>query len=82
MLTHGLGVREGGAVLRSPPRPALCQKRRIWSDKGAWSGAAILFCEAAPGLALGMEDRHAERELFNSQSGPIDRLRFIAKQSF
>ncbi len=51
-------------------------------SEGAWSGAANLFFEPTAGLALGMEYRHAERELFNGQSGEIDRLHFIAKQSF
>lgn len=51
-------------------------------SEGAWSGAANLFFEPTPGLALGMEYRHAERELFSGQSGEIDRLHFIAKQNF
>jgi hypothetical protein len=51
-------------------------------SESAWSAAANLFFEPTPGLLLGAEYRHAERELFNGQSGELDRLHFIAKQSF
>ncbi len=48
----------------------------------AWSASANLFFEPTPGLLLGAEYRHAERELFNGQEGELDRLHFVAKQSF
>ncbi len=46
----------------------------------SWS--ANLFFSPVKGLDLGVEYRHAERELFSGASGDMDRLHFAAKQSF
>jgi hypothetical protein len=47
----------------------------------AWSAAVNLFYSAAPGIDLGIEYRHAERET-TSAAGNLDRLHIVAKQSF
>lgn len=46
------------------------------------SWAANLFFTPTPGLDLGVEYRHAERELFGGASGEMDRIHLAAKQSF
>lgn len=52
------------------------------SSDSAWSAAANLFYSPAKGLDLGVEYRYAERELFNGQSGDLNRLHVVAKRSF
>jgi len=48
----------------------------------AWSAATNVFYSPAKGLDLGVEYRHGERKLVNGQSGDLDRLHVVAKQSF
>jgi hypothetical protein len=48
----------------------------------ASSYSANLFFSPVQGLDLGVEYQHAERELFNDASGDLDRLHFVAKQTF
>jgi hypothetical protein len=52
------------------------------ANESSASWAANLFFSPTPGLDLGLEYRHAERELANGASGEMDRLHFAAKQSF
>lgn len=52
------------------------------SNDEAWSAAVNLFTSPVKGLDLGVEYRHAERELFNGQSGELDRVHAVVKQSF
>jgi hypothetical protein len=49
-------------------------------SSSSWS--ANLFFTPTPGLDLGVEYRHAQREIFSGASGEMDRIHFAAKQSF
>jgi len=51
-------------------------------NDSAWSAAGNLFWSPAPGLDLGIEYRHALRQLVNGADGKLDRLEFAAKYSF
>jgi hypothetical protein len=46
------------------------------------SVAVNIFHTPTPGLDVGLEFRHAMRELFNGADGSLSRLHFIARQSF
>ena len=46
------------------------------------SYAVNMFFSPVPSLDLGVEYRHAEREIFSGASGDLDRIHFAAKQSF
>ncbi len=52
------------------------------ANDSSLSWAGNLFFSPVAGLDLGIEYRHAERELFSGASGDMDRLHFVAKQSF
>jgi len=52
------------------------------STDSAWSAAVNLFYTPVKGVDLGVEYRHAERELFNGLSGDLDRLHLVAKRTF
>lgn len=52
------------------------------ANDSAWSAAVNLFYSPLKGVDLGVEYRHGERELFNGQSGDLDRLHFVAKRTF
>lgn len=52
------------------------------ANEASSSYSANLFFTPTPGLDLGVEYRHAQRELFNGATGDLDRLHLIAKQSF
>jgi hypothetical protein len=52
------------------------------ANAAAWSLGANLFYTAAPGLDVGLEYRHGERQLASGAEGSLDRLHLIAKQSF
>jgi hypothetical protein len=51
-------------------------------NQSAWSVAGNLFWSPAPGLDLGVEYRHAVRELVSGADGKLDRVEFAAKYSF
>lgn len=51
-------------------------------NDSAWSVAGNLFWSPAPGLDLGVEYRHALRQLVNGADGKLDRVEFAAKYSF
>jgi hypothetical protein len=51
-------------------------------SKQAWSGAANLFYSPVKNIDLGIEYRHAVRELVNGTDGTLDRLEFAAKYNF
>lgn len=52
------------------------------NNRSAWSAAGNLFWTAAKNFDLGIEYRHAVRQLVNRDSGTIDRLEFAAKYSY
>lgn len=54
----------------------------LGSNKAAWSVAANLFYSPATLLDLGLEVRHAEREVVGGETGSLDRLQFVVKQGF
>ncbi len=51
-------------------------------NKRAFSGAVNLFYSPVKNIDLGMEYRHAEREVNSGASGALDRIEFAAKYSF
>ncbi|GAD49796.1 hypothetical protein NT2_06_02360 [Caenibius tardaugens NBRC 16725] len=51
-------------------------------NRKAWSGAANLFWTPVPSIDLGIEYRHAEREVVDGAKGQLDRVEFAAKYSF
>ena len=52
------------------------------ANESSSSWAANLFFSPTPGLDLGIEYRHAEREIASGASGEMDRIHLAAKQSF
>jgi hypothetical protein len=52
------------------------------ANKQVWSAFGNIFYSPVKGFDLGIEYRHAERELENGQKGYLDRLHLVAKQSF
>jgi hypothetical protein len=54
----------------------------LTANKQVWSAFGNVFYSPVKGFDLGVEFRHAERELENGQKGELDRLHFVAKQSF
>lgn len=52
------------------------------TNVGAWSAAVNLFYSPVKGLDLGIEYRHARREVLNDIDGKLDRVHFVAKQTF
>ncbi len=54
----------------------------LTANKQSWSVFGNLFYSPAKGFDIGFEYRHANRELLNGVDGSMDRLHFIAKQSF
>jgi len=51
-------------------------------NRRAWSAAANLFWSPVRPVDLGIEIRHAERDLVNGANGALDRIEFAAKYSF
>lgn len=51
-------------------------------NSSAWSLAGNLFWSPVPGLDLGVEYRHGQRELVSGADGKLDRFEFAAKYSF
>ena len=51
-------------------------------NRKAWSAAGNLFYSPVPGIDLGVEYRHGNRELVNALTGQVDRFDFAAKYSF
>ena len=51
-------------------------------NQSAWSVAGNLFWTPAAGFDLGIEYRHAVRQLVNGADGKLDRVEFAAKYSF
>jgi hypothetical protein len=54
----------------------------LTANKEVWSAFGNVFWSPVKGFDLGVEYRHAERELENGQKGELDRLHVVAKQSF
>jgi hypothetical protein len=54
----------------------------LTSNSQAWSAFGNLFYSPAKGFDIGIEYRHAKRALENGQSGTLDRVQMVAKQSF
>lgn len=52
------------------------------NNNAAWSGAGNLFWTVTKGFDVGVEYRHAVRELLNRNRGSFDRLEFAAKYGF
>lgn len=51
-------------------------------NREAWSTAGNVFYSPVPGVDLGVEYRHGNRELVNALNGHVDRFDFAAKYSF
>jgi hypothetical protein len=54
----------------------------LTANKQVWSAFGNIFYSPVKGFDLGIEYRHAERELENGQKGELNRLHVVAKQSF
>lgn len=54
----------------------------LGSNKTAWSVAANLFYSPVRLLDLGLEVRHAAREVVGGETGNLDRLQFVVKHGF
>lgn len=54
----------------------------LCANKQVWSAFGNTFYSPVKGFDLGIEYRHAERELENGQKGELDRLHLVAKQGF
>ncbi|MFZ4602596.1 MAG: DcaP family trimeric outer membrane transporter [Caulobacterales bacterium] len=52
------------------------------ANKETWSAFANLFYSPVKNFDLGIELRHAERETQNGQTGKLDRVHLVAKQTF
>jgi len=52
------------------------------NNRAAWSAAGNLFWTVTKGFDVGVEYRHAVRELLNDADGSLDRLEFAAKYAF
>jgi len=51
-------------------------------NRAAWSAAGNVFYTVAKGFDVGVEYRHAVRELLGNADGSLDRLEFAAKYGF
>lgn len=54
----------------------------LGANRSVWSAAFNLFYSPVALLDLGLEVRHAEREVVGGAKGNMDRLHFVVKQTF
>lgn len=81
-LTPALRANLIGSVQRVDYADALPSASLAAFNRTAWSVAANLFWSPVKQVDLGIELRHAERELVGGARGQLDRVEFAAKYGF